>query len=55
MGEQTGKYGIVMNVPEEMRPNKLITLSVGHVFGEVIKCSVRGESVGELFEFWPDT
>jgi ribose-phosphate pyrophosphokinase len=42
-------------LPEERRPNKLITLSVGHIFGEVIQCSVRGESVGELFEFWPDT
>ncbi len=42
-------------LPAERRPNKLIALSVGHIFGEVIQCSVRGESVGELFEFWPDT
>lgn len=42
-------------LPPERRPDRLVTLSVGHVFGDVIRCTVQGESVGELFEFWPDT
>jgi ribose-phosphate pyrophosphokinase len=42
-------------LPPERRPERLVTLSVGHIFGEVVRRTVRGESVGELFEFWPDT
>jgi ribose-phosphate pyrophosphokinase len=42
-------------VPPERRPNKLITLSVAHIFGEVIRCTISGKSVGSMFEFWPDT
>lgn len=42
-------------LPPARRPRKLVTLSVGHIFGEVVRRTVRGESVGELFEFWPDT
>jgi ribose-phosphate pyrophosphokinase len=41
-------------LPPERRPERLVTLSVGHIFGEVIRRTIRGESVGELFEFWPD-
>ncbi len=41
-------------VPPERRPDRLVTLSVGHIFGEVILRSIQGKSVGELFEFWPD-
>lgn len=42
-------------IPVGKRPQKLVTLSVGHIFGEVIRRTVAGESVGELFEFWPDS
>lgn len=42
-------------VPDDMRPEKLITLDVGHIFGEVIRRTLIGESIGELFEFWPDS
>lgn len=41
-------------LPPERRPDRLVTLSVGHIFGEVIRRTIQGESVGELFEFWPD-
>jgi ribose-phosphate pyrophosphokinase len=41
-------------VPPERRPNRLVTLPVGHIFGEVMRKTIEGESVGELFEFWPD-
>lgn len=41
-------------VPPERRPKRLVTLSVGHIFGEVIRRTIQGESVGKLFEFWPD-
>jgi len=41
-------------VVKKKRPNKLITLNVGHIFGEVIRRTLVGESIGELFEFWPD-
>lgn len=37
----------------ERRPSRLKSLSIAHIFGEVIKRSVIGGSVGELFEFWP--
>jgi len=33
-------------------PQRLKVLPVDHIFGEVIRRNVRGESVGELFEFW---
>jgi ribose-phosphate pyrophosphokinase len=42
-------------LPPERRPKRLVTLSVGHIFGEVIARTVQGESVGALFEFWPDS
>lgn len=42
-------------VPKDRRPDKLVTLSVGHIFGEVILRTIQGKSVGELFEFWPDS
>lgn len=42
-------------LPPERRPDKLKILPVGHIFGEVIRRTVEGESVGELFEFWPDS
>ena len=41
-------------LPPERRPNRLVTLSVGHIFGEVVRRTIKGESVGKLFEFWPD-
>lgn len=31
---------------------RLTVLSVGHIFGEVIRRNVVGESVGALFEYW---
>lgn len=40
-------------IPETQRLEKLTVLSVGHIFGEVIRRNVMGESVGSLFEFWP--
>lgn len=36
-------------------PDKLVTLDVGHIFGEVIRRTLLGESIGDLFEFWPDS
>ncbi len=42
-------------LPEERRPERLVVLSVARIFGEVIRCNVRGRSVGALFEFWPTT
>jgi ribose-phosphate pyrophosphokinase len=36
----------------ERTPDRLTTLSVGHIFGEVIRRNVVGESVGALFEYW---
>lgn len=42
-------------LPPERQPERLVTLSVGHIFGEVIRRTVKGESVGALFEFWPET
>ncbi|MEM9953030.1 MAG: ribose-phosphate pyrophosphokinase [Chloroflexota bacterium] len=42
-------------VPKKKRPNNLVTLDVGHIFGEVISRTLKGESIGELFEFWPDS
>lgn len=41
-------------LPPERRPERLVTLPVGHIFGEVIRCTIEGRSVGGLFEFWPD-
>ena len=40
-------------LPEERKPARLKVLSVAHIFGEVIRCNVLGQSVGDLFEFWP--
>ncbi len=40
-------------IPEERRPACLTILPVGHIFGEVIRRNVCGQSVGALFEFWP--
>ena len=40
-------------LPEGRRPERLRVLEVGHIFGEVIRRNVQGESVGSLFEFWP--
>lgn len=39
-------------VPEERKPERLKILSVGDIFGEVIRRNVIGESVGALFEYW---
>ncbi len=39
-------------LPPENRPARLKILSVGHIFGEVIRRNVVGESVGALFEYW---
>jgi len=44
-----------VHVPKKKRPNKLIILDVGHIFGEVIRRNSLGKSIGELFEFWPDS
>ena len=52
---QIDEIVVTNTVPPEHRPERLVTLSVGHIFGEVIRRTARGESVGELFEFWPDT
>jgi len=40
-------------LPDERRPDRLVVLEVGRIFGEVIRRNVQGESVGSLFEFWP--
>ncbi|MBN1873045.1 MAG: ribose-phosphate pyrophosphokinase [Anaerolineae bacterium] len=42
-----------IHIPESRRPARLKTLSVAHIFGEVIRRNVLGESIGALFEFWP--
>ncbi len=39
-------------ISPERTPARLTTLSVGHIFGEVIRRNVVGESVGALFEYW---
>jgi ribose-phosphate pyrophosphokinase len=39
-------------VPDDKKPARLTTLSVGDIFGEVIRRNVIGESVGALFEYW---
>ncbi len=39
-------------LPVERQPERLKVLSVGHIFGEVIRRNAVGESVGALFEFW---
>jgi len=36
----------------ERTPERLTMLSVGEIFGEVIRRNVVGESVGALFEYW---
>ncbi len=40
-------------LPNGLKPERLKVLSVGPIFGEVIRRNVCGESVGTLFEFWP--
>ena len=40
-------------LPPDRRPDRLLVLSVARIFGEVIRCNVKGVSVGSLFEFWP--
>lgn len=40
-------------LPDGRRPDRLVVLEVGRIFGEVIRRNVQGESVGSLFEFWP--
>lgn len=42
-------------VPAKQRPENLEILSVGHIFGEVIKRTIIGKSVGDLFAFWPSS
>jgi ribose-phosphate pyrophosphokinase len=37
---------------DEDKPERLRILSVGDIFGEVIRRNVLGESVGALFEYW---
>ena len=37
---------------DDRRPERLRVLSVGDIFGEVIRRNVVGESVGALFEYW---
>ncbi|GAB4581358.1 MAG: ribose-phosphate pyrophosphokinase [Anaerolineales bacterium] len=39
-------------ITAEQVPDRLTILSVGHIFGEVIRRNVVGESVGALFEYW---
>lgn len=39
-------------ISPDRTPARLTTLSVGHIFGEVIRRNVVGESVGALFEYW---
>ena len=39
-------------ISSDRTPARLTTLSVGHIFGEVIRRNVVGESVGALFEYW---
>lgn len=40
-------------LPPERRPDRLKVLSVAHIFGEVIRHHICGQSIGALFEFWP--
>ncbi|MBN1261067.1 MAG: ribose-phosphate diphosphokinase [Anaerolineae bacterium] len=40
-------------IAEGNYPRRLTVLPVAHIFGEVIRRNVMGQSVGELFEFWP--
>lgn len=39
-------------VDDDRKPERLTVLSVGDIFGEVIRRNVVGESVGALFEYW---
>jgi len=39
-------------LPPERQPARLTVLSVGDIFGDVIRRNVVGESVGALFEYW---
>ena len=39
-------------LPSERKPDRLTVVSVGQIFGEVIRRHVVGESVGALFEYW---
>ena len=40
-------------LPPDRQPDRLVSLPVGHIFGEVARRSLIGQSVGGLFEFWP--
>lgn len=40
-------------LPPHRYPERLVRLSIAHIFGEVINRTIMGESVGALFEFWP--
>ncbi len=40
-------------LPEERKPERLVRLSIAHIFGEVMRRTMIGQSVGALFEFWP--
>lgn len=44
-----------VHVRKKKRPEKLVILDVGHIFGEVIRRNLLGESIGALFEFWPES
>ncbi|HOR00140.1 MAG TPA: ribose-phosphate pyrophosphokinase [Anaerolineae bacterium] len=41
-------------IPAEKRLSKLTVLSVAGIFGEAIRCNALGQSVGQLFAFWPE-
>jgi ribose-phosphate pyrophosphokinase len=41
-----------VSLDDERRPERLRVLSVGDIFGEVIRRNVVGDSVGALFEYW---
>lgn len=53
--EEIDEIVVTNTVPLSSRrkPERLKVLSVGPIFGEVIRRNVCGESVGTLFEFWP--
>ncbi len=42
-----------VKLPPHRWPKRLKVLSVAHIFAEVIRHHVLGESIGSLFEFWP--
>jgi ribose-phosphate pyrophosphokinase len=42
-------------IPPEKRLPNMTVLSVAPIFGEAIRRNILGQSVGQLFAFWPDT